>query len=446
MGANSKVCSKSQLSKDLASTEQRELFQMQLLGWSDRNALLAALAKPAIVSRQPAARTVSRPIDRLIPHHRGLEPLKEFKFYPYVDPGAYIIQYRRDCSSVSTPDGRQGPLEMFALIGGCAQDRQTVDVVDSENGPTETTVQLPSVSKGDENINGSSVSCATHFESLDTVSEPPLQNEPPLASCGMETAQADTIAEIHSPTVLSAPRSCGHTRAVRPTRRDNQFSESQLAHQKKPYGGLRYGASVAPAIVTKYTPNQKDVGKYLFLTGTNVAMRQNALRHDALMSLVLSTTANTSRTAEESCRKTRSSGLNKGLTATYLQPLVSRSHVAQPKLRRNCPGPKIKGGKVKDLTAPKQTNMSNSSLPLNVRDAADPNFAEVLFVKLLQVEQCQRRQNSLGALDIPKSEAASPLEQFERVHSSAIPADAMDTYQLGLRKSAERDSFNATVM
>nr|CAH8867442.1 unnamed protein product [Trichobilharzia regenti] len=90
-----------------------------LYGWNEQNALLS-------MYRKPAGRITGTGItgggqvgggkpDRYIHQKQARIGGKEYKFYHYDEPHAYILQYRRDCTRISNTKGNcdKGPLEEF---------------------------------------------------------------------------------------------------------------------------------------------------------------------------------------------------------------------------------------------------------------------------------------------------------------------------------------------
>ncbi|CAL8073712.1 unnamed protein product [Calicophoron daubneyi] len=100
--------------QEKARIERPKSVSLQLLGWSDKNALLSSIARvpPPLRHPQPQHPRYERTL-----HSRQTKSCRDFKFYHYDDPRGYIIQYRRDCSSNSVPSNADGPLEMFMNLG-----------------------------------------------------------------------------------------------------------------------------------------------------------------------------------------------------------------------------------------------------------------------------------------------------------------------------------------
>ncbi|KAF7232910.1 hypothetical protein EG68_10112, partial [Paragonimus skrjabini miyazakii] len=115
--------------------EKARCVGTQLLGWTYQNALLSGVSTPSIAARQLATINTSNwKSDRSVLYNRLLRNQKEFKFYHYDDPRAYIIQYRRDCSSVATMNAGDGPLEMFK----CMERSGTHGMTSEPNSNRET--------------------------------------------------------------------------------------------------------------------------------------------------------------------------------------------------------------------------------------------------------------------------------------------------------------------
>ncbi|KAF5399300.1 hypothetical protein PHET_07633 [Paragonimus heterotremus] len=117
MKLSSKAVSNQNSQKEKWLNEKARCVGTQLLGWTYQNALLSGLSTPSVATRQLATINTSNwKSDRSVLYNRLLRNQKEFKFYHYDDPRAYIIQYRRDCSSVATVNAGDGPLEMFKCL------------------------------------------------------------------------------------------------------------------------------------------------------------------------------------------------------------------------------------------------------------------------------------------------------------------------------------------
>ncbi|KAF8561864.1 hypothetical protein P879_07700 [Paragonimus westermani] len=117
MRLSSKAVANQNSQKEKWLNEKARCVGTQLLGWTYQNALLSGLSKPSVATRPIATTNASNwKSDRSVLHNRLLRNQKEFKFYHYDDPRAYIIQYRRDCSSVATVNAGDGPLEMFKCM------------------------------------------------------------------------------------------------------------------------------------------------------------------------------------------------------------------------------------------------------------------------------------------------------------------------------------------
>ncbi|KAA3675034.1 uncharacterized protein DEA37_0013091 [Paragonimus westermani] len=117
MRLSSKAVSNQNSQKEKWLNEKSRCVGTQLLGWTYQNALLSGLSKSSVAARPLATTNASNwKSDRSVLHNRLLRNQKEFKFYHYDDPRAYIIQYRRDCSSVATVNAGDGPLEMFKCM------------------------------------------------------------------------------------------------------------------------------------------------------------------------------------------------------------------------------------------------------------------------------------------------------------------------------------------
>ncbi|OON15599.1 hypothetical protein X801_08594, partial [Opisthorchis viverrini] len=109
MSISARVCSKSATS---AMTPEPSLSTPRMSGWTDRNAILEFFARPAPTPRPAAVSQTAK----CTPAIRPQKGYKEFKFYHYADPSAYIVQYRYDCSSVASRCGSDGPLEQFVVL------------------------------------------------------------------------------------------------------------------------------------------------------------------------------------------------------------------------------------------------------------------------------------------------------------------------------------------
>ncbi|CAH8603181.1 unnamed protein product [Heterobilharzia americana] len=84
---------------------------VHLYGWNQQNALLSMYCKPICRPNGPGIGGGGKP-DRFT-YQKQTRIGKEYKFYHYDDPNAYILQYRRDCTLTSSSKDNydKGPLE-----------------------------------------------------------------------------------------------------------------------------------------------------------------------------------------------------------------------------------------------------------------------------------------------------------------------------------------------
>ncbi|KAH8857295.1 hypothetical protein KSF78_0009484 [Schistosoma japonicum] len=111
-----------------------------LCGWSEENALLVVYRKP--VCRIAGSNAVGGGgiggygKSERFGHQKASRIGKEYKFYHYEDPHAYVLQYRRDCTSISnSKDDNQnkGPLEGFSIISNTDMNHVENDNLQKSN-------------------------------------------------------------------------------------------------------------------------------------------------------------------------------------------------------------------------------------------------------------------------------------------------------------------------
>ncbi|GAA48821.1 hypothetical protein CLF_102076 [Clonorchis sinensis] len=110
MGISARVSSKSATSA--MTPYEPSTSTPRMSGWTDHNAILEFFARPAPTPRPAAVSQTAK----CTPAIRPQKGYKEFKFYHYADPDAYIVQYRYDCSSVASRRCDDGPLEQFVVL------------------------------------------------------------------------------------------------------------------------------------------------------------------------------------------------------------------------------------------------------------------------------------------------------------------------------------------
>ncbi|GAA57920.1 hypothetical protein CLF_113350, partial [Clonorchis sinensis] len=110
MGISARVSSK--LANSAMTPYEPSMSTPRMSGWTDRNAILEFFARPAPTPRPAAVSQTAK----CTPAIRPQKGYKEFKFYHYADPDAYIVQYRYDCSSVASRRCDDGPLEQFVVL------------------------------------------------------------------------------------------------------------------------------------------------------------------------------------------------------------------------------------------------------------------------------------------------------------------------------------------
>ncbi|KAG5441570.1 hypothetical protein CSKR_111420 [Clonorchis sinensis] len=110
MGISARVSSKS--ANSAMTPYEPSMSTPRMSGWTDRNAILEFFARPAPTPRPAAVSQTAK----CTPAIRPQKGYKEFKFYHYADPDAYIVQYRYDCSSVASRRCDDGPLEQFVVL------------------------------------------------------------------------------------------------------------------------------------------------------------------------------------------------------------------------------------------------------------------------------------------------------------------------------------------
>uniref|UniRef100_A0A183KDA2 NAM domain-containing protein n=1 Tax=Schistosoma curassoni TaxID=6186 RepID=A0A183KDA2_9TREM len=103
------------LSKNLPKSDVNRTITTNLCGWSEQNAFDSVCLKPAFRTTGPNVMGgVGCGKPERFSYQKPTRTGKQYKFYHYDDPHAYILQYRRDCTlNSSSKDHNQdkGPIE-----------------------------------------------------------------------------------------------------------------------------------------------------------------------------------------------------------------------------------------------------------------------------------------------------------------------------------------------
>lgn len=399
---------------------QFQSVSLPLVGWSSENALLMLAKKLQQSNRSIQSQHLKseRPF-----HHRLIKPCKEFKFYHYDDPRAYIIQYRRDCSSVSTNTASNGPLEMFmnsAKIGSQNADKRSMEKIVQGLGHIEDSSEVfqPMLTDGMVANRDSVIgfSSATHVASI---SEGPCPNAVvhpvrPSEPDAQETAESSTVAPRAAGTKpqpialqLTVGRSLQHTRSL--TFSDQKKGETVIKASKKTASCLRMQKTRSlEAKLSANLTNSVWIGSnhfwnqpasVLYLGNANItstsAIRSKANKPGKILAMK---------------RKTNPAiGLR--ITTQYLRQTQLLSGSEHRGKRKQSQSQDITKAPSVGETERIQANIQSVlTKPHRIRDGSDPAFGKALFERLVKLEQEQCRMDILSQYDLASKKEESAVQ------------------------------------
>ncbi|THD21986.1 hypothetical protein D915_006935 [Fasciola hepatica] len=433
MASVSRVPNKCQNLNSFSEKSIESQFQcgsLPLVGWSDENALLMLAKKlqQPVRSTQGQHSKSERPF-----HHRLIKPCKEFKFYHYDDPKAYIIQYRRDCSSVSTNSASNGPLEMFMTatkIGSKNSDEKDVEKQerslehpDDASGVFQlATTDLVNMETNRDKANGLSttIRLAPITGGPGTNSLPHPLHSPEADT--QETEESTLIARRNTgtKTLHSAPRSAGersyqHTQSL--TLADHTRRENLLKAGKKTAScvGLQKNKTLE-AKLSVNLPTSVWIGSNHYwnqsasircVGGVNRAS-SGVIRSRGNKPGKILATRKKSNPLFFNCKQTLGLRITTSQCVRQAQVLPATQHGG---IRKSSKSQCItKAPSVGEAEWIRENMRSILTKPHRVRDGTDPAFGKALFERLFKLEQEQSNTDILLQYDSTSKEVESKVQ------------------------------------